>query len=353
MNKLLYIGPNKLQLMKSHNTPDFRSKVVYADSVFKYVELWFSRKKQKYDKSIYYWQQAHAFYEASCQLPISARPLTAYYCCMNATKALLAMNADISLTNISHGVSSARMSQIVNLQDCEIRLSNAGVYGELAKIIEGHNLSQEKYNVKELLYNIPCVHRTFCLTHSKQTELYIHINPIGFVCSNDMHKRLSFEFTIEKERFPRLQTHSLPLIFERIPENLTDNTRYYHFRTKRVNNCKWNIHRPLTERLNNLTRYYKKIRPYFQYVVGDDLYWYVKKALPVTQTINRSPILLIYAALHWLSELVRYNPEIFEYYMNSSENWLFTDVVDHGLRQFIDEISSEITGANIMRSSFI
>lgn len=38
--------------------------------------------------------------------------------------------------------------------------------------------------------------------------------------------------------------------------------------------------------------------------------------------------------------------------MNSRQNWLIKEFLDLGLQQFIDEISAEIAGANIMVTGY-
>jgi len=81
--------------------------------------------------------------------------------------------------------------------------------------------------------------------------------------------------------------------------------------------------------------------------------WYLKKELPSnTHIIDRSSITLIYGVMHWLSELVRYNPMLFNKLMNSRQNWLIKEFLDLGLQQFIDEISAEIACTNIMVTGY-
>lgn len=85
------------------------------------------------------------------------------------------------------------------------------------------------------------------------------------------------------------------------------------------------------------------------YIYGDTRLWYVKKdIINNSHIIQRNSITLIFAVMHWLSELVRYNPEKFEKLMRTNQNWLIHEFIDNALNQFIDEISCEITGVDIM-----
>lgn len=63
--------------------------------------------------------------------------------------------------------------------------------------------------------------------------------------------------------------------------------------------------------------------------------------------IDRTPLVITYAVMHWLSELVRYNPEYLQSLLSGRYNWLVTEFVEICFLQFIDEICCEITGDNI------
>lgn len=342
---MIKLNAREVQILKAYTNPSFTGRNVYTNSIFNYVELWLRQGGSARSESLDYWLQAKAFYEASITLPLSAKPLTAYYCCMNASKALLACHG-IDLMHISHGVASARDQQTKVFKNNKIRLLPSGVYGNLAKILGEPINSKVDCSVYELLYNIPCVHRPFTLSFSEANELFIHIEMCGF--DIDDHKRLYYQFRISKKYMQGIAKKYLPKQLEFIPEKFNqDNDKYCYYRTKRSKKLKWNIHQhPTSARLVGLKEYYKKIRPLFYYVDRGTLAWYIKKDLP-GKTLNKSPLLLIYPVMHWMSELVRYNPQLFAHFMKGKYNWLISEFVDVGLLQFIDGISSEITGENI------
>ena len=68
--------------------------------------------------------------------------------------------------------------------------------------------------------------------------------------------------------------------------------------------------------------------------------------------VKRNSITLIFAVMHWLSELVRYNPEKFAQMMGTKQTWLIHEFIDNALYQFVDELSCEITKADIMTSGY-
>ena len=48
-----------------------------------------TQKTEQGERALFYWKQAYNFYNASECLSMESRPVTAYYCCLNAIKALL------------------------------------------------------------------------------------------------------------------------------------------------------------------------------------------------------------------------------------------------------------------------
>lgn len=126
-----------------------------------------------------------------------------------------------------------------------------------------------------------------------------------------------------------------------------------YFIRKENSRFKWDIHADMTERLSNLSAYHKKVRKDLHYIRSDSRLWYIKKDIPTnSHIIKRNSLTLIFAVMHWMSELVRYNPEKFEKYMRSKQNWLLHEFIETALYQFIDEISCEITHQDIMASGY-
>lgn len=106
-------------------------------------------------------------------------------------------------------------------------------------------------------------------------------------------------------------------------------------------------------RFKALSKYHGQIRKDLFYIYGDERLWYIKKDIGSNQHIlHRNSITLIFAVYHWLSELVRYDPEKFASLMKTKQNWLLHEFVDNCLYQFIDEISCEITENDIMSSGY-
>lgn len=345
----LKIGSRVVQLMKAHVSANYMSRTVLSNSSFDYVELWLRNKSgSNYREALFYWEQSRHFYNASLALPLEAKPLTAYYCIMNAAKSLLAIQG-IGLSNIAHGVGSDHSNQKTNLANIVIVYRGSGVLGELCKYL-GESVAKKNYSVKDLLYNIPCIHRTFVISYPESAELFIPVSKVFFDTDNCTPKNCFIRFVVDKRYSSGTVTKYIPnSIFVPTLDQQPEIGKCYKVKT----NFTWDIHKQQHERLKELLKYHKKYRSYFHYIHGQQLLWYIKKDLPGNQhLINRSSMTLIYGVMHWMSELVRYNPALFNRLLHSKYNWLLKEFVEISLPQFVDEIASEITGSIILNPGY-
>ena len=91
-----------------------------------------------------------------------------------------------------------------------------------------------------------------------------------------------------------------------------------------------------------------ELRREFQYIRSSKKLWYLKRtALNHPEVMNLNSMLIIMAAMHRVSEIVRYKPEQMAHLLNSKENWLLHEFLTLALDQFIDELAAEITGQDI------
>lgn len=142
----------------------------------------------------------------------------------------------------------------------------------------------------------------------------------------------------------------LPAGYKKVPPNPESNTYTIRKENSRFN---WNIHSDLNQRMQDLSNYHRKVRKDLFYIYGDTKLWYLKKNLPNnTHVLQRNSLTLIFAVMHWMSELVRYNPQKFEKLMESKQNWLLHEFIEKALYQFVDEISCEITHQEIMTTGY-
>lgn len=268
---------------------------------------------------------------------------------MNAAKALLAIKGpdSIDFDNLSHGISSDRRQWGTsnNIKNAEVIFSGSGVLFELSRYFK-EEAGKKTYSVYDLMYNIPCIHRTFSLTYSCP-ELFVPIRDIKFIVDSELKKGW-VQFQVDERYANGNSLRYVPKQYEKV--KYQDSSKYLMRKKQRF---AWDIHGDKRQRLEALSQYHGSIRKDLLYIYGDTRLWYIKKDIDTNQHIlKRNSITLIFAVFHWLSELVRYNPEKFESLMKTNQNWLIHEFVDNSLYQYIDEISCEITENDIMTSGY-
>ena len=344
--KEICIKSKPCELMKAVCKPKYGSKTILTDSCWEYVSLFLKRQSiTGAADALFYWEQAHSFYLASKSLPNSARPLTSYYCILNAAKSLLRYKGVEDRKMKNHGLSSVRNeSNSTNIKKAYTAIKGAGVLPELAKYY-GFNIQTRHYSMSELLYNIPCVHRAYCITFSKP-EIFVPISKPVFV-----RKDNSKEAWLKFEIYGRYaNAKALKLLPDKLERDIGIEDQYTVRMKERFS---WDIHKPIEERKMALNKYSEKTRKYLYYIYGESKLWYVKKTVLENEELEFAPgTILIFAVFHWLSELVRYSPKLFKKYMKSRQNWLIHEFINNALDQFVDEIGCEITGEDIMCTGY-
>lgn len=329
-------------LMKAINSAKYGTKTVLTDSSWEYVSLFLKRQSTSGSSdALFYWKQAHSFYLASTTLPDDAKPLTSYYCILNAAKALLRFKGVQDEHLNHHGISTVRNdSGKTNLKEAYTSVKGNGV---LSQLLSYYNcqLQPGRYSIFSLLYNIPCVHRAFSITFNKP-EIFIPINnPVFVRMEGDKKSWLCFEITGRYANTKSLK--SLPSAYER------DNGVSGKYIVRKKRRFNWDRHDDIENRKRLLLNYHQSVRNDLYYVYGNHKYWYIKKQITENDDLEHiSSAALIFMVFHWLSELVRYTPKLFNKYMKSKQNWLFHEFINIALNQFVDEISCEITGRDIM-----
>src|SRR4030042_5990422 len=165
------IVPIKLKgrLLRPHKAivgPLLSSRTVLTRSPWEFVGLWL--KKENQSNALFYWDQAREFHHASLGLRTQSAPLLHYYSFMNAVKALL--TAKKFPFNESHGVKSYNMRNLkskISLNNEGVKIKKDGILPALSAYL-GEDENTNTHSLQELLFNLPCIHRTYCLTYPSQ-----------------------------------------------------------------------------------------------------------------------------------------------------------------------------------------
>jgi len=320
-----------LTLHKAVSSPHFNEKTVLVTSTWDYVDLWLKRARK--NDARFFWNQARSFYEATQNLPKTSAPLTAYYCFLNATKALLLTRGQ--QFGDQHGLSGFARAGPSALSNEIIKFKNGGILPALCQLL-GEQVNQEIYSLKDILYNLPYIHRAYNLTIPSDPELFIPILNPRIVKSTTTHEAW---FTAELSgRYATGHTiNKLPNGFE---HDLGFPNEYVIRCSRRFN---WRSQeRPAS--LGRYKTYHHRLRQEIFYINGSSTRWYLKRGNMNNRLIARNALPLAFAGMHRLSELSRYSPDALARHFDCQHNWLLSEFISAAPNQFIDSISSEITG---------
>ena len=330
----LKIANRPYYFRKSISTPSFGTERVLARDAFEFALLWLKRNCKD---AVPYWEQARAYYLASGYLPVESSPLTSYYCFLNAAKALLIVKGE-KFTD-RHGVSGDFESSKRALVNEQINFQGSGVIAALSKYLK-EDATTTVYNLKDVLSNLPFIHRAFRHTFTSHPELFIPVRNLVYrKHPTDDYVWLTGDI---QGRFADGRT------IRTLPNGLEQDNGYKDgcvVRTRR--RVRWYGRRANDEEkkqaLSRLLAYHRKWRQHFSYISASPDLWYVKRSMSGASVINRYNLTLIIAGMHRLSELSRYDPYGLKQYFEGKENWLLTEFIELSPIQFVDELVCEMT----------
>src|SRR5262249_25760550 len=159
----LRINGRDVKLQKATTVANLSARTVLTNSHWEFVALWLQRNHKT--EASFYWQQSQIFAKTADGMPVGSAPVLLYYAFMNATKALL--SAKGVPFDEYHGIRSHNMrgsSNKITLSNEGVRLLHKGVAPALSQYL-GEAETKTTHSFEELLFNLPCIHRTYCLTY--------------------------------------------------------------------------------------------------------------------------------------------------------------------------------------------
>lgn len=329
------LNGREIRIHKAILDPQFSDPTVLTSDFWTYVELWLRR--QKAQKAMFYWQQARQFYTASQGLNEISAPLTYYYCFLNAVKALLEYRK-IPVPPY-HGTFGTSTTKKATLAGEIVKFRNRGIAPALKQLL-GDTDSRDQYSLKQIFYNLVFIHRAFVLTFRKESEMFVPLKSAMYV-RKDGTSDTWVELNADSKFDLAIIEANLPGDFER------DLGRAGSvFRRKR--RFKWRDGAEAEEgNLTRISNYNTRTRSSLVYIRGQPPTWYLKLSSISRDAISRSSLSLMLAAMHRLSELSRYDPLRLQLLLETQQNWLISEFIGSAPIQFLDEISTEITGQNL------
>lgn len=327
----------EITLHKAVVAPLLGERNVLTNSPWMYVRLWLTRERNK--DALFYWDQANEFQKAASGLPIESAPLLLYYSFMNATKALL--SAKGIAFNPYHGIKERKVAagavkKKVILANTAVTIQNQGVLPSLSDYFNEAEASKD-HSLKDMLFNLAFIHRTYCLSYTAQSEMFIPLVDPMYV-HDKANNQVYFSATVSKNLTPTKLKHQLPSTF-------VIDSSVGPMSIRSANTAPWpQTGAPKKAEVDGLAQLHRQLRNDLQYINGPLTLWYVKGNVKGAARLQRQSTTLAIAIMHRLSELSRYKPFDLQSLLAGQTNWLLTEFINMSPAQFIDEIASEITG---------
>ncbi|MFY0616922.1 MULTISPECIES: YaaC family protein [Roseobacteraceae] len=330
---------------KSFSRPDFKAKAAHVSDRFQYVEMFLRQSDQNGKNSLTYWRQASSFFKANAAVDDLAKPLTSYYCMLNMVKALL-VSRGIDMASVQHGVSGYAVGSKTALSNETVKFKGAGVLAELSRFFSEPVGGADEANLSDLLYNLPHIHRAYCLTipSRKNKELFIPLSKCEFLRESNTNETY-FKGELTSGWNVGRTKKKLPSGYE-IDPNSPEDVRHVR-RKKRFD---WSGNSEKTK-LENLGAYHAKIRRHIFQIYDAPGYWYLKRDAVggiSDGVIDKNPNIIAFAAMHRLSELSRYDPDKLLRHFNNRYGWLLQEFLARTLNHVLDDLTSEITGYEVL-----
>jgi uncharacterized protein (UPF0332 family) len=327
------IAGKEVSFHKSIVQPEFGKRNVLTNSPWAFVELWLKRNRK--DEALEYWEQARHFHLASVDLPIQSAPLLLYYAFMNAIQALLA-SKDISFKG-HHGVKAGNESRETGmewLKQESVKIKNTGVLPSLAEAYFQESETTKTHSLDDLFYNMPFIHRTYCLTFEESAELFVPVKDCEYVQDSETNKIFFRAVTAKDIDWSEVKTILPPSLTE-------DQSRGSSMRSRE--SVPLISSNPLgPDEISALRKLHRQLRLDLYYINGSLPLWYLRTRS--SRVLSRSQLTIILAAMHRLSEICRYHPSTLVKVMNGPINWLLHEFITMSPAQFFDEVAAEITG---------
>lgn len=330
----LRIANRTAYFRKAIRTPDFASERVLARDAFEFAELWLRRNCAS---ALPYWSQARAYYRASRSLPAQSSPLTIYYCFLNAVKSLLVVKG-VSFSDY-HGVSGNFQASKRSLSNEIIQFQEGGVLGALSRYLEEPECNTQ-HSLTEVLSNLPFIHRAYRYTFRSHPELFIPLRSVVYR-KHPTSDYVWVSAVVEGRFADQRSMRTLPSNFE------FDQGFKQEFVIRTKNRVRWFARgAPRADKksaMDRLRTYHRKLRLHLVYISASPDLWYLKRNVARTTRLDRYGLTLIFAAMHRLSELSRYDPKGLTSYLQGKENWLLSEFIELAPGQFLDELVCEMT----------
>jgi hypothetical protein len=246
--------------------------------------------------------------------------------------------------DLFHGL-SGEISGNACLSNEIIKIKEKGILPTLSSYFKEYE-TRKQFCLRDLLYNLPFIHRAYILSYRHTTELFVPIKNCAFIQKKDSFGDKCWLEIELSNRYNNLNfARTIPKGYE-----IDKNPKYkeqnkFIIRTKNRINLKNTTKEQQLSRISDKHHIYRKN---LCYIASNQRLWYLKRNVSVDRIINMGSTTITFAIMHRLSELSRYSAERLENIADTQMKWIITEFIKLAPYQFIDEISAEITGQEIM-----
>lgn len=202
--------------------------------------------------------------------------------------------------------------------------------------------ASQSHSLEELFFNLPCIHRTFCLSYANQRDLFVPLTDC----------EIKFDASTGTAYFSALLSKDFMGLshMRRLPPSLIADPTVNDARTIRSVATAMVTGKDASSDADKtaVAGLLRGLRPDINYLAGAQTLWYAKCVVPGPSRLKRSPLTLTLLAMHRLSEICRYRPIELASFLNGQKNWLLTEFVRMSPAQFLDELAAELTGQQFM-----
>lgn len=306
--------------------------------------MWLRQSGEDGKAALVYWRQAANFYRANSAVDELAKPLTSYYCILNMVKALL-VSTGKDMARVQHGVSGYSIGTKTALSNEIVKFKFSGVLPDLSRFFEEPVSGTDECTLLDLLYNLPHIHRAYCMTIAsrKKKEVFIPLKDCGFYRIDGTSDCFFRGHLTSGWSVPRTKG-KLPAGFEIDPTTEDD-----LLAVRRKKQFKWSGKKESTK-IASLGKYHKKLRRRIFQIYDAPGQWYLKRDTNsgvAEGLVDKNPTVIAFAAMHRLSELSRYDPDKLARHFSNRYGWLLSEFLARTLDQTLDDLASEITGHEV------
>jgi hypothetical protein len=316
-------------------SPLLTARTVLTNSPWNFVSLWLRREKK--NKAQFFWNQAEVFHTAATGIPLQSAPLLHYYAFMNATKALLvAKGITFRERHGVHGLARGAGTRL-SITSERVEIENHGILPALSAYL-GETESVRIHSLQDLFFNLPYIHRTYCLTYRNQTDMYVPLTDCAYVLDGDT-SHAYFQANLSRD------FQSARVVRRLAPTFVIDATRANAGAIRSALSVPLTNPRKLTAGdLSQIATLHRRVRQGLHYINGSQTLWYAKSFVAGPRRLSRFSLTMTLAAMHRLSEICRYRPIELASLFAGQKNWLLSEFIELAPTQFLDEIAAEVTG---------